>query len=250
MADQWYVWREGQRYGPYTWEELVAYSRAGNVTSTDLVWSVSTDGWVRARLVPGLAPAPAPSSRRAAPSTTRPSRTRTILFAGGGIALVLLVGCLAVWFLVVTPPSGVETAAGSTIANDEVPREELEAFYEAIAVADDPDWQNYPDREAEEAAIAQTLDAFTEALKRGDVDGSAAHVLEERREGYRALFSSNPEAMASFADVITSGEMCFLSDDSGGQAFNRTAEYKIEWDGFTFYVVFMKVGERWVLYDF
>jgi hypothetical protein len=115
---------------------------------------------------------------------------------------------------------------------------------------DDPDWRHYADREEEEAAIARTIDGFADAMRRGDSDGSLAFILEDRREAYRELFSTHSEAMPSFGDVIASGEMSFLSDGSGPTPYNRIAEYAVEVDGFTFYVVLMKVGDTWVLYDF
>jgi hypothetical protein len=87
-------------------------------------------------------------------------------------------------------------------------------------------------------------------MKRGDLDASVAFVQDERREAYRELFSTNPDAMASFADLISGGEMSFLGEQPGPTSYNRIAEYAIQLDGFTFYVVFMKVEDRWVLYDF
>lgn len=250
MAEQWYIWRGEQRYGPYTWKQLTAYAGSGSVTGTDLVWSASTDGWVRADRVPGLTAARPPTPRRAAPSPKKARGSRGLYVAAAGLAAILLVGCVALWLLVRTPLSGSDGPAASGMTDDELSFAELEALHEGIEVADDADWQDYPDREAEQAAIAETLDAFTDACKRGDVDGSVAYVLEERREAYRELFSSNPDAMASFADVIASGEMSFLSEHGDSQPFDRTAEYAVDLDGFTFYVVLMKVGDQWILYDF
>jgi hypothetical protein len=264
------IYRNERQEGPYSWEQLVSHARSGNLTGADLVWSETTGDWIRADRVPGLLPLlsspepPAPPGRQ----TTRKTK-RTFLFAAGGcLALLLLLACgtLFVFLLEGLPgragdglsPADIVQDAPATVAPDVIPaggaaddgpfwEEDVE---DALGALDDPDWRSYPDRDEEEAAIAQTLEGFAAAMKRGDLDGSVAFILDERREAYRELFGANPAAMASFADVLSGGEMSFLSEYAESAAFNRIAEYAVDLDGFTFYVVFMKVDDTWVLYDF
>ncbi|UMZ73691.1 DUF4339 domain-containing protein [Natranaerofaba carboxydovora] len=44
----WYVLRENEPYGPYTWEEFKALKDEGRVASNDLVWNESQTSWVKA----------------------------------------------------------------------------------------------------------------------------------------------------------------------------------------------------------
>lgn len=115
---------------------------------------------------------------------------------------------------------------------------------------DDPDWERYPDLEAEKAAIADTVEGFAEAMERGDIEASVQYVFGEKRGGYQALFNSNPEAMASFGDLVRRARIGFLSEHHIYEPFNRTAEYHLELDRFVFSIVFMKEGDSWFLYDF
>ena len=248
MAEQWYVLRGEKQYGPYGREELASYARSGNVTRTDMVWSESTGDWVRADQVPGLLPAAAPRPTQGKPTQPQGSKKRVVALTCGGVALLLVLGCVAAGLWLWSPWSGPEEVIG--VAEEGEPVWEVAEVPDMLDAQDDPEWRDYADREEEEAATAHTLEGFAEALKAGDVDAAVGFIVEERQSGYRELLASNPEAMASFGDLISSGEMSFLSEGSGAEPFNRTAEYAVELDGFTFYVVMMKVGETWVLYDF
>jgi hypothetical protein len=257
MADQWYVAREGQRYGPYTREELAFYARSGNVGPADLVWSASTGDWVPMQEVAGLAPAVG-SREPAAPSGRRRGK-RTLVFIGGGLLLVSLMACGILW---VALGEGLpEWLTGGVLRGDGTTRAPIttvegdtpfweEDLQSALGPLDDPDWRTYPDREEEEEAIAETLEGFAGAMQQGDVDRSVAYILDERREAYRELFSANPEAMASFADVIAQAEISFLSEGGGSTPYDRIAEYSVDLDGFAFYVILRKVDGTWLLYDF
>jgi hypothetical protein len=249
MNEQWYVSRGGKRYGPYRREELAQHARSGNVVPTDLVWSESTDGWVRADQVPGLLPT-APARPSGAKPTERRGHGKKVatLTCGGVAALLLVAGCIAAGLLLWRPGAGTDEIVKVAEEGDLV--WEVAEVPDLLDAQDDPDWQDYPDREAEETAISRTLESFAQALKDGNADAAAGFVVDERQDGYRELFASNPEAMASFGDLISGGKMSFLSEVSEAEPYNRTAEYAVELDGVTFYVVLMKVGDAWSLYDF
>lgn len=67
MTGEWYIHKNGQQYGPYAWEQLLTYSRTGNVRPEDSVWSASLPGWVRADEVQGLFAGTAPGGIAFAP---------------------------------------------------------------------------------------------------------------------------------------------------------------------------------------
>ncbi len=50
----WYLFKEGKRFGPYTWEQLWRFACEGRVVADDQVYSEALQGWKAARDVPGL----------------------------------------------------------------------------------------------------------------------------------------------------------------------------------------------------
>lgn len=119
---------------------------------------------------------------------------------------------------------------------------------------DNPDWRTYPDLPAEKKAIGEVFSSFRSALKAGDIGKAAVCVDESRRETYAALFEKKPEAMPSFAALLEGAEMSFLSApenaDPGTTSTLRTSEYAVDVGGFTFYVRWVKVDGKWLLFDF
>ncbi len=99
MNQQWYLWRDGQRYGPYAWEDLLAFVRAGNVLPSDLVWGPSLSDWAPAGQIPGLlAPSPPVTAMTAAkPASARPRRGWIWFLTGAVVVLALF--ATAAWFL-------------------------------------------------------------------------------------------------------------------------------------------------------
>ncbi len=237
MTEKWYLYREGEEYGPYTWDEVVLYTREGNIGSQDFLWSQSTADWIQAHQVSGLSfpsfePSPPPSSKKP-----------MAILAGGSLLAVVLVVFLLNFILGDINGTIVEGEDGSEFWA-------LPAHASHLEGIDDSHWENYPDLQEEKEAISQTMEGFSEALKTGDPHATAPFIFDERGESYRELFSSNPEAMESFGEIITEAEISFLSEHDDSTPENRTAEYSLEMDGFTFYLIFMKVEDSWVLYDF
>jgi len=56
MSEQWYLHKEGNQYGPYSWEELTAFAREGRVEPGDNVWNSTMAAWAPAAAVAGLIP--------------------------------------------------------------------------------------------------------------------------------------------------------------------------------------------------
>ncbi len=50
----YYMNRDGNNYGPYTWEELRGFASGGQLQLEDLVWNASRKKWVRADALQGL----------------------------------------------------------------------------------------------------------------------------------------------------------------------------------------------------
>lgn len=116
------------------------------------------------------------------------------------------------------------------------------------------DWKTYPDLPAEKKAIEESLGGFCSALEAGDIRSASEYVDEDRREVYASLFGRKPEAMPSFAALLEQAEMSFLSapenSDPAASSTQRTSEYAVSVDGFTFYVRWIKRDGKWVLFDF
>lgn len=54
MSSSWYLYKDGQQKGPYTFEQLSEGSRSGQVGSADMVWTAGMEGWTQAGQVEGL----------------------------------------------------------------------------------------------------------------------------------------------------------------------------------------------------
>ncbi len=76
MVNEWYVFKEQQRKGPFTWEQLLEQSDSGDIEPDDQVWSDDTSGWVPASEVKGLfrtSPPPPPPPIQASSVPEAPS---------------------------------------------------------------------------------------------------------------------------------------------------------------------------------
>jgi hypothetical protein len=54
MGSEWHVGRDGETFGPFTFDELSTAVREGNLYREDLVWSPGMTDWCSAAEVPGL----------------------------------------------------------------------------------------------------------------------------------------------------------------------------------------------------
>jgi hypothetical protein len=69
---QWFVAQGDQQFGPYTGEQLVEFSTAGNIAPEAMVWTEGMPDWLPANQIPGLFPnaAPAPPAPVATAQTS------------------------------------------------------------------------------------------------------------------------------------------------------------------------------------
>jgi len=93
MGQQWFVFKNGQQLGPYTWEALRQQMASNALQPTDLVWTNGMDRWAAAREVQGLCP---PNPVRSVPSKKNNS---TPLLLIGVLVLVVGLGGLGWWGL-------------------------------------------------------------------------------------------------------------------------------------------------------
>lgn len=68
MSQQWYLSRQGQRFGPYSWEQLRGFAGSGLVAPEDFAWSDGMPGWVKAAEVEGLFKTTPPPGQSAPPA--------------------------------------------------------------------------------------------------------------------------------------------------------------------------------------
>jgi uncharacterized membrane protein len=79
MSKKWYLYKNKEQKGPFTWEELEAQAGEGSITASDMIWSEGMEGWTKAGqvedLLPKAPPAPpvAPPAPPAAPVTPPPT---------------------------------------------------------------------------------------------------------------------------------------------------------------------------------
>ncbi len=50
----WYLSRENQQYGPYSWEDLVSFVQGNQLDKGDLLWQEGMIDWTRADKIKGL----------------------------------------------------------------------------------------------------------------------------------------------------------------------------------------------------
>jgi len=83
---QIHIDRQGQRFGPYSLEEVNQYLAAGNVLPTDIAWQDGMVDWVPVTAIPGVMVPPG----MAAPAGSKKGLIIG-LSVGGGVLLIGLV---------------------------------------------------------------------------------------------------------------------------------------------------------------
>ncbi len=255
MADQWHLSRNNQQFGPYSWHQLVDLFQAGNILPDDMLWNPHSQQWVRSDSIHFS------KDQQNLIHHHVPNHRKKVVFLALGVTLIILL-CIGIVFswIYQSKPTYLSGKRGATATMDPKlgPSEVddtliqiIDPFEKSIHKEEDfLEWKKFKDLKQEKDSIQKTLHSFTDALKQKNVDGAVKLIQIDRQEPYRELFNSRPEAMESFADILLKSEMSFLSAHSANEPKNRTAEYKVVLDDFIFYVIFMKMDDEWVLYDF
>ena len=105
MAQEWYVYKDGEQSGPFTWDELRQMARTGRLRADAQVWSAAMADWTPAGEIHGLsdvlgspATAAGPAPLPAAAPTSGP-RIGIIIAAILGAAVLLIGGCGGAYLL-------------------------------------------------------------------------------------------------------------------------------------------------------
>jgi|GEM_PF-3818587 len=230
-----------QQYGPYGLEELREGLAAGWARPEHLVWGPGLSDWSPLGQLPGVVPAAPPPPPPPAPP---PRRRRGRL---------LWVGCLAAWGAAAV---ALAVAAvlwlgwpGNPFADDRQP----EPYdFEEIYSSDTGDWQRYPDRPAEEAAIAARQRDLVRALRAGDLDAAARYVVPEDQEAWIARTRAEPALAGTLADALDTAEMSFLGvePDIPDDPRSRTAGFVVTSGRRSFEVMWVKLDGAWYLYRY
>jgi hypothetical protein len=111
----------------------------------------------------------------------------------------------------------------------------------------DPEWwEKQPDLKKEDAAINVVIGDFNQALTTKNIEQAVTCFSPDARDNYRKVFALSPDLMPQMANDLKNATLTFLSLDTDF-TLNRIAEYSFKVDGNTFYIVFIKVGENWMI---
>ena len=97
MSAEWYLNRNNQNFGPYTWEQLSEFTRQGQINGEDLLWSPPLGEWRKAASVAGLPLQGAPplqtladTSPHTVPQSAPGKKGFTLSWKTGGLALAAI----------------------------------------------------------------------------------------------------------------------------------------------------------------
>jgi hypothetical protein len=226
-----------QQYGPYSLEELRAGLGAGWARPEHLVWGPDLAEWTPLGQLPGFVAPAEPPPLPTAPATTN-SRGRR-----------LWVGCL-----VATAAATMSLVAVVWFARGGLPffgeRRPEPYDFEAIYASDTGDWRHYPDRPAEEDAIADRQRELVQALRAGDVEAAAQFVAPDERELWTSQTRARPALAAALADALETADMSFLGVETGlrDDPRSRTAAFVVTSGGRSFEIMWIKIDDVWFLY--
>jgi len=123
LSEQWYLGRSGKRYGPYSWEQLMRFSRENQIDRNDLLWREGMNSWLKANQVEGLFSQTGTGEEPPAPAAAQPAFKKSragIIAAVIGLAAVLVLGAVAMQLLNLRPEMGDEkiTLLGTFIVDE------------------------------------------------------------------------------------------------------------------------------------
>ncbi len=173
MASQWYIYKDQQRKGPYSWAQLYQESRSGMLTAGDLVWNETMKDWERAENIPGLikkpgAPAaapPPPAGQKQAKPQTKPaghppksrgsSDYKKLAIAGGAVFIFIISG--VVTFLLMNGDDPQETTGDleDVPVVEEEPEEEGLGLDEMFEDLEEDEEEPLPDDEDSDTETAE-----------------------------------------------------------------------------------------------
>ncbi len=93
---EWYLLKNRERYGPYSWEQLQDFIKENRLLADDLIWSQSLSAWTPAKQVPGLLTRATQTSPQVKTTTNKgavrsPKKKKKGTLIVGGFLLILLI---------------------------------------------------------------------------------------------------------------------------------------------------------------
>ena len=105
MMEGWYWSRDGQRLGPYSWEQLCQFAREGRIQPVDLIWHAGWGNWSAASQVPGLlGDIRSEPPRSSVGPTTKLARLTLPRLLVGAIVIASLILVVLVALVMLRPP--------------------------------------------------------------------------------------------------------------------------------------------------
>jgi len=171
LASQWFVYKNQERRGPYSWAQLYQEARSGRLTAGDLVWNETMKDWDRAENIPGLikkpgtpsaAPPPPAGQKQAKPQAkpaSHPPKSRgasdykKLAIAGSAVFLFVISGVFAYLFLTGDDPR--ETAGEIEEPSVEEDTEDEFDFDEMFGDLAEDEEEPLPDEEEGDTETAE-----------------------------------------------------------------------------------------------
>ncbi len=86
MTKLWYIYKDGEQQGPFTWEKLTGMAQAGEINPDDLVIGEGMSEWINGNKVEGLFPKPAFSPPPPPPKAQVPPPPPPVSQSAGPVA--------------------------------------------------------------------------------------------------------------------------------------------------------------------
>jgi len=125
MSSQWHFSRGTEKYGPFSWDEMLEFARKGRIVSDDLVYNDAGGEWLKADHISGLFPTVDSGNNNA----EKPASKKTPLIIGTSIIAVLLIGVIIILFTRIPDRSVID-------ASPESPENVVAAFWAAYQAMD------------------------------------------------------------------------------------------------------------------
>ena len=139
---------------------------------------------------------------------------------------------------------------GETVnVNGVVLREQEAASF--VNSPDDAAWKNQEDVEKIKKAIEGQIGKFQKAAGKNDINNVLKFFSENKRELYGSILEKDKESIELLGEAFEGMEMVYLSPAVNEKADTkkRIAEYRTEYKGQAFSVVFIYQDGKWLIYS-
>lgn len=186
--------------------------------------------------------------RQAAPKTSESKTGKRIM----RYSVLLLVVCslAAVVYLLRDNLWDAWLKRGETVnVNGVVLREQEAASF--VKSPNDAAWESQEDLEKVKKAIDGQISRFQKASRNKDINSILKFFSENKRELYGSILEKDKESIALLGEAFEGMEMVYLSPvvNEKADTKERIAEYRTEYKGQAFSVVFIYQDGKWLIYS-